>query len=123
MVEIHGGWRKASGAVSARLVAEAVQHAGLAAPARALANEAWRGTGRGGWARGVPPLRSDAMTVRADDVALRDFAEDRVCRTQHRASGCQPEGLEVGFAVIEVHLVRSEDPTAVRTRPGPDLPE
>src|SRR5690349_8139206 len=93
MVEVHCRRRKAGAAVRARAVPQAVEETGLPPPPSALAVQASRGTEGTDRPRGVLALRSNAMTVRADDVALRDLLEDRARRTQHRASGCQPEPL------------------------------
>jgi hypothetical protein len=58
---------------------------------------------------------SDAVTVRANDVALLDLGDEPHPRHQHRPTIRDLKVLLSRVAVVEIHLVRFENRTAVGT--------
>jgi hypothetical protein len=66
-------------------------------------------------------LRPYAVAVRADDVAASQLGIQPLSGHQHRPTGGQPECLPAGVAMIEVHLMRGEEPAAIDAGPGPKV--
>lgn len=61
------------------------------------------------------------MTACADDLALGDLLGQTFARCEERTRPGQPERLRRRVAVIEVHLVRQVNSTAVLARHLPKL--
>lgn len=81
---------------------------------------------RHGWRPRCKPLpvtasTSQAVAVRADDVALRCLGEDLLATLESGSSRAERECLLGGISVIEVHLVACEPTSAVGARDFPEL--
>jgi hypothetical protein len=63
------------------------------------------------------------MTDRADHVAFRNLCQDLVPRAEHGLAACQPERLALRISMIEVHLVRLEELSAVCARLLAQIPK
>jgi hypothetical protein len=63
------------------------------------------------------------MAVGADDIALGDLDQQFRPSHEHGSTFGQPECLETRIAVVEVHLVRRQDRTAIGARHAPELAE
>jgi hypothetical protein len=116
MVEVHRARRKPAPAVRARPIAELIQQPRLGTPLVPLPLKTARDPRAGGRPRRVALLSPNAMAVRTNDVALRDLREDGAGRPEHRSARSQTERLRGRVSVIEVHLVGSERPTAIKAR-------
>ena len=66
-------------------------------------------------------MRSDAMAVGADDVALRDLSLKRGAVLQKDLAGAEVEQFLTWVAVIKIHGVRGKDPTTVQARDTSEL--
>jgi hypothetical protein len=116
VIELHGARRKPTTAVSARDVAQLIEQVGVVAPSRALFGQAWASGPR--WITTGKPITmlapsSEAVAVRANNVALRDFAKQDIPALQRRLRQC--EALQRRVAMVERHLYGMKAPAAVGT--------
>jgi hypothetical protein len=64
-----------------------------------------------------------AMAVGANDVALIDLGQQFRPSHEHGSTLAQPECLELGISVVEVHLVRRQDGSAIGAWHMPEIAE
>ena len=123
MVEVHRtGWETPP-TVRAGSVAEVIKHPRMPPPRLALSHRRARCICYRCRSRGVPFLGSDPVAVRANNVAFRCFCAEHWGRPKHGAALSKAKQLGRPFAMIEVHLVRRERPTAVAARSRPKFAE
>jgi hypothetical protein len=110
MIEVHRTWWVSTAAVGARSIPKLIEDPGLLAPDCPTTSRCRRAVGRwlGAHTGCMATLRSDAVTVGANDVALGDLLQQNGPGPKHRAARGQPELLGRSLAVVEVHLVRRE---------------
>ncbi len=123
MVEVHRGGQESTAAVGAWPITESIEHARLSTPLLALSLHIARWGRRCIQACRVPSLGSHPMTVRADDIAFRGLIEERRRWTERGPALGESKQLGRSIAMVEVHLVRSESPAAVRAGSGSQLPK
>ena len=124
VVEIHGALRKRAAAIGARHRPQLIKQVRSVSPPLALFRDARRNGGRAAREPGSVLLaRSEAVAVRADDVALRRLGEQRLTALEHRPAGRQHKLFFALVAMVEIHLVRLKAPTAIHARNLTKTPE
>ncbi|MBI3751575.1 MAG: hypothetical protein HY263_07975 [Chloroflexi bacterium] len=117
MVEFHRAWSEPASAIHAGHGSNLVEQVGLVAPAvphlfdpRALG----RGRATSRQARLVLPARTEPVAIRAHDVALGHFNEERLAALELLARDREP--LLARVPMVEVHLKWKETTTTVGAR-------
>ena len=117
MIEIHCALCEATAAVRAWDGAKLIQEVGVVAPM----GTAVRGAARNCKRPRSQPLAmlipsSEAMTIRANDIALRYLSQQLISVLEQRAALEELKRLHTRIAVVEVHLVTCKSTTAIRAR-------
>ena len=125
MVELHNIEGESLPAVHTRNVAKFGQQIGMRFPVGALLFDSRRDTFREPRQRRLvrlnPRVRSDRVTIGADDVALRDLLEQELACLQEHLSRRDRELLFARIPVIEVHDPRRKGLSAVRAWPTSEV--